>query len=402
MACYNDAPPMASAVTLDIASLLTPAEGQPSGPELRYSSDKDKKLYYAVRDARKKAVDAERRVYDFASMGDEERKVQPGLPEPADWESVRRYSVEALGKSKDLWIVAWLIEALTRLHGFAGLREGVLLAHQLCESFWDDIHPQPNKEDGLQTRFAQLAGLDGGSSSEGTLIAPIMNLPITASDATGHFSLADFKDASELERKDPSIRRRRVEEGAVTLDAFNQAVAETSVEFFLKLLDDLKGAGQAFADFTALLREKEEKYRADGGQPFLPPSSKIREVLDECLRQCRGMTKDILPKLGSQDEGLDSGAGSVGHAGSSNQGADTRSLAGLSVETRQEAFQTLLRVSDYFRRTEPHSPISYALEQVVRWGNMSLPQLLAELVSDRSTREEIFKRAGIAEEPPEK
>ena len=391
---------MATAVTLDVASLLTPAsEAQPSGPELRYSSDKDKKLYYAVRDARKKAVDAERRERDFASMGDEDKKGQPGPPDPADWESVRRYSVEALTKSKDLWIAAWLIEALTRLHGFAGLREGVLLAHQLCESFWDDIHPQPNKEDGLQTRFAQLAGLDGGSSSEGTLIAPIMNLPITASDSTGHFSLADFKDASELERKDPSIRRRRVEEGAVTLDTFNQAVAETSVEFFLKLLDDLKGAGQAFADFTALLREKEEKYRADGGQPFLPPSSKIREVLDECLRQCRAMTKDILPKLGSQDEGLDSAEGS---AGSSNQGADARSLASLSVETRQEAFQTLLRVSDYFRRTEPHSPISYALEQVVRWGNMSLPQLLAELVSDRSTREEIFRRAGIAEEPSEK
>ena len=292
---------MATALTLDIASLLTPAsEGQPSGPELRYSSDKDKKLYYAVRDARKKAVDAERRVLDFASMGDEERKAEPGPPDPADWESVRRYSVEALTKSKDLWIAAWLIEALTRLHGFAGLREGVLLAHQLCESFWDDIHPQPNKEDGLQTRFAQLAGLDGGSSSEGTLIAPIMNLPITASDATGHFSLADFKDASELERKDPSIRRRRVEEGAVTLDTFNQAVAETSVEFFLKLLDDLKGAGQAFADFTALLREKEEKYRADGGQPFLPPSSKIREVLDECLRLCRVLTKDILPTRGSR------------------------------------------------------------------------------------------------------
>jgi type VI secretion system protein ImpA len=65
------------------------------------------------------------------------------------------------------------------------------------------------------------------------------------------------------------------------------------------------------------------------------------------------------------------------------------------VETRQEAFQTLLGVADYFRRTEPHSPVSYALEQVVRWGRMPLPDLLAELVSDRSTREDIFKRTGI-------
>ena len=79
--------------------------------------------------------------------------------------------------------------------------------------------------------------------------------------------------------------------------------------------------------------------------------------------------------------------------------ADTRSLVSANVETRQEAFQTLLRVSEYFRQAEPHSPISYALEQVVRWGRMSLPELLSELVADRSAREEIFRRAGIPDEP---
>ena len=73
----------------------------------------------------------------------------------------------------------------------------------------------------------------------------------------------------------------------------------------------------------------------------------------------------------------------------------------VRTETRQEAIQTLLRVAEYFRRAEPHSPISYALEQVVRWGHMSLPELLAELVSDRSAREEIFRRAGIPQDPTE-
>ena len=59
-----------------------------------------------------------------------------------------------------------------------------------------------------------------------------------------NFSLADYKDAMELERKAPEIRRRRVEQGALTIDMFNQAVAETSVEFFRKLLDDLEGAAR--------------------------------------------------------------------------------------------------------------------------------------------------------------
>jgi hypothetical protein len=37
----------------------------------------------------------------------------------------------------------------------------------------------------------------------------------------------------------------------------------------------------------------------------------------------------------------------------------------------------------------------------VRWGRMKLPELLAELVADDSTRQEIFKRTGIHEAPRE-
>ena len=82
--------------------------------------------------------------------------------------------------------------------------------------------------------------------------------------------------------------------------------------------------------------------------------------------------------------------------------ATERLLGGASVRSRQEAFQTLSRVSEYFRLTEPHSPISYALDQIVRWGRMSLPELLAEIVTDRTAREEIFKRTGIIEEPSDR
>ena len=372
---------MATPPVLDIASLLTPvSDAQPAGPELRSDPDKGaRNLFLTVRDSRKKAIDAERRIYNFELMTEEERKGEPGAPDPPDWEAVRRQAIEALTKSKDLWITAWLIEALTRLQGFPGLRDGVGLAHQLCDTFWQDLHPQADKEEGLANRFAQLAGLGGG-----TLVDPIMNLPLTGATSFGQFSFADYKDASELERKGPEIRRRRVEQGAVSLEVFDKAIAQTSPQFFQGLLDDLEGASQAFGDFDAFLRQKETENADAGGQSFLPPTSKIREALDECLRLLRTSAKDKLRKeevVGGADTSV-----APGQAGS---------RAGQAVETRQEAFQTLSRVSEYFRRAEPHSPISYALEQVVRWGHMSLPELLSELVADKSARDEIFRRAGI-------
>src|SRR5262245_35942232 len=58
-----------------------------------------------------------------------ERQLLAGEANPPDWRLVLRRGVEILAeRSKDLEIVASMIEALVRLHGFAGLRDGVRLA----------------------------------------------------------------------------------------------------------------------------------------------------------------------------------------------------------------------------------------------------------------------------------
>ena len=48
---------------------------QPAGPELREAPDRNlAQLYFGVRDARKKAIEAERRIADYSSMTEDERK----------------------------------------------------------------------------------------------------------------------------------------------------------------------------------------------------------------------------------------------------------------------------------------------------------------------------------------
>ena len=56
-----------------------------------------------------------------------------------------------------------------------------------------------------------------------------------------------------------------------------------------------------------------------------------------------------------------------------------------------------MEVARFFRKTEPHSPVSYALEQVVKWGKMSLPDLLKELIQDSSARDDMFRHVGISD-----
>jgi type VI secretion system protein ImpA len=91
---------------------------------------------------------------------------------------------------------------------------------------------------------------------------------------------------------------------------------------------------------------------------------------------------------GSAD--AESGEAAPGAAATSGPGGESS-----VIRTREDAYRQLERVADYFRGNEPHNPISYALEQAVRWSKMPLPELLTELISDKGPREELFRLLGI-------
>jgi type VI secretion system protein ImpA len=55
----------------------------------------------------------------------------------------------------------------------------------------------------------------------------------------------------------------------------------------------------------------------------------------------------------------------------------------------------LLLVADFFKRTEPHSLVSYRLEETVRLGRMALPELLSELIPQENARVEAMKMVGV-------
>jgi type VI secretion system protein ImpA len=50
--------------------------------------------------------------------------------------------------------------------------------------------------------------------------------------------------------------------------------------------------------------------------------------------------------------------------------------------TRDDMLRELERVADFFRRSEPHSPLAYTLEEAVRRGRLTWPELLSEVVPD--------------------
>jgi len=376
---------MATPDILDFEVLLAPvSEENPAGPELK-EDPAQSAVYYSVKDAREAARTAERMLLAW----DSEEGTQASTP---DWGVVADRANKALPLSKDLWITAWLIEALAREHGFAGLRDGFRLARELVEQYWDGIHPRPDEEDGAATTVAQLTGLNG-EDSEGALIAPIYRIPITQAGSNPPLNSADFRQAGEVQQiTDPEKQQQRIDQGAVTLAMFDKAVSESDPQFFRNLYEDIE---QCLEEFNRLNTSLEERCgRNAQGDPVAPPSSSIRRAIEDSRDRLMSIARSIIEQPVAE-EVADSGE----PANEDSEGEGAMSEPGISsggkIRTRDEAFRVLERVADYFRRMEPHSPVSYSLEQAVRWGRMSLPDLLNELVADDSVRQEMFRRTGI-------
>ncbi len=364
---------MASPEVLAFARLLAPISAeQPAGIDLRADTSPTSD-YYAIRDARKGASDIERRI----DKGEEPT-------EPPDWRLVVERATKVLEvKTKDLELAAYLIEALVRTKGFAGLRDGYRLARELVERFWEGLYP-PAQDGEVQDRFSHilyLNGLDG----PGALIVPVRKIAMTEKTSLGAFNLTHLQQARGLlQLADAKVRQKRIDDGAVTLEMIQKAVAETPGKFYADLVDDITQAAEQFRQFCTALGER---------SGFDPPSSELLGAIESYLDTVKDLARDKLPK-----PQLPAAASPAAASGEQQKGPEPPAPAG-AIKNRDDALDRLRKVAEYFREHEPQSVIPYALEQVVNWGKMSLPDLLSELIPDEGPRKNVFKQVGI--KPPE-
>ncbi|MCI0705276.1 MAG: type VI secretion system protein TssA [Planctomycetia bacterium] len=365
---------MPSADVLDFAKLLAPIPGEkPTGGDLRVNAGPTS-LYYQVKDGRNAARAAERRIEGGADES------------PPDWRPVVASATKALAEfTKDLELTAYLIEGLCRTQGFAGLRDGFKLARGLVENFWDSLYPAPDEE-GLATTVGPLTGLNG-EDAEGTLIAPINRVGITESASLGKLGTAVYLQAVAVAKiVDPEARERRIKAGSPSMEVVQKAVDETPAPYYRTLHDDLTTAIEEYAKLNELLDQKAGR--------LAPPSSAVRGALEGVLSAINDVARAKLavtataPAPESDEQG---GPSANGQAGDSGQGGERLP----TIRNREDALNAILQLGEFFRRTEPHSMVPYALEQAVRWARMSLPELMTELIGDESARRSLFKLVGI-------
>jgi type VI secretion system protein ImpA len=71
-----------------------------------------------------------------------------------------------------------------------------------------------------------------------------------------------------------------------------------------------------------------------------------------------------------------------GDAASGGAGQGALAALGGAVQNRAQALSQLRLVADFFRRTEPHSPVAYLADKAASWGDMPLHVWLRAVIKD--------------------
>ncbi len=297
---------------------------------------------------------------------DDDDPTKPEQPKYAEWDKIVEVTQKTLREtSKDLLVAARLTEALTKLHGFAGVRDGLHLMRQMVGDCWDRIYPDIDDGD-LEVRAGPFNWLD--DRDRGARFPTTIHMLPLFPQSGQSFSWLNWKQIQEGK------------EGLTSQD-FEEVVAQASLEECQTLTEDLDGSVEELSQVKEILQEK------------LGADAPGLQELQNALAECSILAKQILQhKSPVEEEGGDSSSDENGKAGQGG-GAPARKM-----RTREDIFQQLKEAATLLQRMEPHSPIPYLIFKAVEWGKLPFPQLMREMVRDDSVINQMNRELGIKEE----
>jgi type VI secretion system protein ImpA len=231
------------------------------------------------------------------------------------------------------------------------------------------VHPQAPDGD-FEERIGNLSWLLTNRCSG--CAVPIIAAP------QGRFSLTDFEHAHARANSGED------DDGRPGLDILNAARRDTQHGFYRQLADDLPDCSQALAELQAAV---DNRLGLDG-----PSFSAVREQLEHLQRTVQRFARDAGVLLDGETEAAPDGAGDTGFADapiSFDAPPASRCAVLPAPGSRKEALQQLRQVAEFFRRTEPHSPVAYLAEKAARWGEMPLHVWLKRVIKDHGTLEQM-------------
>jgi type VI secretion system protein ImpA len=276
----------------------------------------------------------------------------PKPPESPEWIAIRDKALEALAKSKDLRLLAYLGTAALRTDGITAFADTLKIAAEWLEAYWSQVYPLID-EDAVLRRSALNCFADPMA-----VVDALRRTRLVVSRQHGAFSLRDV-DIATHQLTAPANPAEHVDENQV-----NAAFASMAIGDLVKLEEGVTGSIGSLGRIDAKMRESAGTEAGPQFDPLKAQLARMTQVLRAQMSQH--------PERAAVANLAAPGDAAPGEGG----------LAAGPVKSRQDAIRALDAVADFFKRTEPSSPIPLFLARAKRLVSKDFLEVLADVAPD--------------------
>jgi type VI secretion system protein ImpA len=320
----------------------------------------------------------------------------------ADWGFVvQRCAALLETRSKDLRLAVWLTEAAAKQHQLRGLAEGFKVLAGLCEDYWyTGLFPESDGDNeqrignlswilartpallraipltegrgsaysmqDFETARKQAANGGNGGSNGSNGSTSGNGVGGNGGGAPASLKLADLEAARR--NSSPQFREALAADAASCMDALRAFEHAADA----RLGDDSPGFSAAREALQALIHA-------------LPPSAANHAVVPAQASEGAAMTENGHALNGDASHGAAMQLAPSGPPG--------------AIQNRAQAVAQLRSVAQFFRRTEPHSPVSYFADKAADAAEQDLHSWLRSVVKDQASMAHIEELLGVKDRP---
>ena len=278
--------------------------------------------------------------------------------QPPDWREVERLARALLERTRDLRIIGLLTSAWTEIRGLPGYSDGLALAVDTLERYWDPVHPRLDSV-GENDPMPRMNALAAFGDMQGC--ARSVRSASLVSGVHGQLSLRDTEALLDGSRQDadayPGGRPRLVER-------LRQAWAQGNAEAHA-----LQSAAQALRRMQKLVADKL-------GAAWAPDYAAILRTLDLVLDAMRDV-QPAPPAAMPADDAPAAGDIAAMPLAAAAEGAPR--WRDMPIQSRDEAVAMLSKVCAYFEANEPGHPAPYLIRRAQQLIPMSFHDIIKNL-----------------------
>ncbi len=279
--------------------------------------------------------------------------------EPPNWKEVKRDALALFERTKSLTVAVILTRAEAHLDHVPGLADGLELIAGLLENYWPTVYPLLDEED-ENDPTDRLMALEQFNSKEA--LRDVRACQLVSSSRLGSYSVRDYllaKGSSSLSASPDEVPPELSEISAAMLDSD---------------LDDLQNTHQALERCNQAIDRIQNVIATQApSEPF-----NLQE-LKSSIAEIAPFVADSMERRG-QVAGGEGGEGIEGGAAAGdNRPGPAR--AG-EINSREDAIRMLDRISEYFNRHEPSSPVPLLLQRAKRLVAQDFLAILNDIAPD--------------------